>query len=148
MLIPRIKRQEREADHSPPYSAEVKNEWSYTSIHSYILMPYSGTTLHLLHINFYVCILFCLYFLYNYCVTLKQSQNHHSYCNDASTVHAETQSPVIPVRTRRKCSTPHSRQRELVLGLYVTPTKRNLQKKTKRFADTMITRLYVIHVAA
>jgi hypothetical protein len=26
-----VKRPVREADHSPPYSAEVKNEWSYTS---------------------------------------------------------------------------------------------------------------------
>jgi len=27
----RIKRPRREADHSPPSSAELKNEWSYTS---------------------------------------------------------------------------------------------------------------------
>jgi hypothetical protein len=26
-----VKRQGREADHSPPFSAEVKNEWRYTS---------------------------------------------------------------------------------------------------------------------
>jgi hypothetical protein len=26
-----VKRQTREADHSPPFSAEVKNAWSYTS---------------------------------------------------------------------------------------------------------------------
>jgi hypothetical protein len=26
-----IKRPERETDHSPPYSGEVKNAWSYTS---------------------------------------------------------------------------------------------------------------------
>jgi hypothetical protein len=30
-LILRLKRQGREADHSPPSSAEVKNAWSYTS---------------------------------------------------------------------------------------------------------------------
>jgi hypothetical protein len=29
---PRVKRPGREADHSPPSSAEVKNAWSYTSI--------------------------------------------------------------------------------------------------------------------
>jgi hypothetical protein len=29
--LPRVKRPEREADHSPPSSAEVKNAWSYTS---------------------------------------------------------------------------------------------------------------------
>jgi hypothetical protein len=28
---PDVKRPGREADHSPPSSAEVKNEWSYTS---------------------------------------------------------------------------------------------------------------------
>jgi hypothetical protein len=27
----RVKQPEREVDHSPPCSAEVKNEWSYTS---------------------------------------------------------------------------------------------------------------------
>jgi hypothetical protein len=29
--FPGVKRPEREADHSPPSSAEVKNAWSYTS---------------------------------------------------------------------------------------------------------------------
>jgi hypothetical protein len=29
--FPGVKRPGREADHSPPSSAEVKNEWSYTS---------------------------------------------------------------------------------------------------------------------
>jgi hypothetical protein len=33
MLIPRVKWQGCEADHSPPSGAEVKNVWSYTSIH-------------------------------------------------------------------------------------------------------------------
>jgi len=34
-------------DHSPPYSAEVKNEWSYTSLplHPYVLMSWTGKTL-------------------------------------------------------------------------------------------------------
>jgi hypothetical protein len=32
-LSPRIKRPGREADHSPPSSAEVKNAWSYASTH-------------------------------------------------------------------------------------------------------------------
>jgi len=27
----RVKRPGRESDHSPPLSAEIKNEWSYTS---------------------------------------------------------------------------------------------------------------------
>jgi hypothetical protein len=32
-----VKRPGREADHSPPFSAEVKNEWSYTSTPQYVL---------------------------------------------------------------------------------------------------------------
>jgi hypothetical protein len=32
-LTPGVKRPEREAKHSPPSSAEVKNAWSYTSTH-------------------------------------------------------------------------------------------------------------------
>jgi hypothetical protein len=35
-----IKRPEREADHSPPSSAEVKNAWSYTSIPQYVFMAW------------------------------------------------------------------------------------------------------------
>jgi hypothetical protein len=38
-----VKRPWREADHSPPSSAEVKNAWSYTSIVNV------GTTLHCIH---------------------------------------------------------------------------------------------------
>jgi hypothetical protein len=33
-----VKRSGREADHSPPSTAEVKNAWSYTSIPQYIFM--------------------------------------------------------------------------------------------------------------
>jgi len=29
--VPGVKQPEREADHSPPSSAKVKNDWSYTS---------------------------------------------------------------------------------------------------------------------
>jgi hypothetical protein len=36
--VPWIKRPGREADHSPPPSAEVKNAWSYTSTPPYIFM--------------------------------------------------------------------------------------------------------------
>jgi hypothetical protein len=35
---PGVKRPKREADHSPPSGAEVKNAWSYISTSSYILM--------------------------------------------------------------------------------------------------------------
>jgi len=31
-------RPDREADHLPKSSAEVKNEWSYTSTHTYVSM--------------------------------------------------------------------------------------------------------------
>jgi hypothetical protein len=37
-LSPGIKRPGHEADHSPPFSADVKNAWSYTSIHQYDFM--------------------------------------------------------------------------------------------------------------
>jgi hypothetical protein len=30
----------READHSPPFNAEVKNEWNYTSISQYAFMAW------------------------------------------------------------------------------------------------------------
>jgi hypothetical protein len=33
-----VKRPEREADHSPPFSATVKNAWSYTSTSQYFFM--------------------------------------------------------------------------------------------------------------
>jgi hypothetical protein len=43
-LLPRVKRREREADHSPPSSAEVKTAWRYIStpvrLHSVVLVKY------------------------------------------------------------------------------------------------------------
>jgi hypothetical protein len=36
--VPGLKRQGREADHSPPTSAEVKKMWIYTSIPPYVFM--------------------------------------------------------------------------------------------------------------
>jgi hypothetical protein len=36
--VPRIKQPDREADHSPPSSGEVKNAWSYTSTLQYAFM--------------------------------------------------------------------------------------------------------------
>jgi hypothetical protein len=38
--IPGVKRPEREADHSPPSSTEVKNAWSYTSTPLYVFMTW------------------------------------------------------------------------------------------------------------
>jgi hypothetical protein len=38
--IPRLKRQEREADHSPPTSAEIMKTWIYTSTPPYSLMAW------------------------------------------------------------------------------------------------------------
>jgi hypothetical protein len=35
-----LKRPRREADHSPPSSAEVKNAWSCTSTHQYVFMAW------------------------------------------------------------------------------------------------------------
>jgi hypothetical protein len=39
--FPGVKRQGREADHSPPTSAEVKKMWIYTSTPPYDFMAYS-----------------------------------------------------------------------------------------------------------
>jgi hypothetical protein len=39
-LYPGLKRRGREADHSPPSSAEVKNEWGYTITSPYVFMAW------------------------------------------------------------------------------------------------------------
>jgi hypothetical protein len=39
-LSPRVKRPGREADHSPPSSAEVMNAWRYTSTPKYVFMAW------------------------------------------------------------------------------------------------------------
>jgi len=46
VLVLGVKRTGRESDHFPPPSAEVKNEWSYTSITSYAFTA-SSYQLHL-----------------------------------------------------------------------------------------------------
>jgi hypothetical protein len=38
--FPVVKRPERETDHSPPSSVEVKNAWSYTSTSQYVFMAW------------------------------------------------------------------------------------------------------------
>jgi hypothetical protein len=43
--LPRSKVAVGEADHTPPSSAEIKNEWSYTSTPSYDFMVHTGKTL-------------------------------------------------------------------------------------------------------
>jgi hypothetical protein len=43
-LSPEVKRPGREADHSPPSSAEVKKMWIYTSPYAFAVS--TGTTLH------------------------------------------------------------------------------------------------------
>jgi len=40
-LTPGLKRPGREANHSPPSNAEVKNKWSYTSTPTYVFMAWS-----------------------------------------------------------------------------------------------------------
>lgn len=40
-----VKRPKRESHHSPPYNADVKNQWSYTSILFLCLHGVAGTTL-------------------------------------------------------------------------------------------------------
>jgi hypothetical protein len=43
-FFPGVKRPGREADHSPPSSAEVKNAWSYTSTLQYVFMVWCLVT--------------------------------------------------------------------------------------------------------
>jgi len=38
-----------EADHSPPYNAEVKDAWSYTSTNPYVFMAYCLVKKWVLH---------------------------------------------------------------------------------------------------
>jgi hypothetical protein len=40
--VPEVKRQGREADHSPSASTKVKNTWIYTSTPSYAFMAYTA----------------------------------------------------------------------------------------------------------
>jgi len=44
LLLPRVKRLECEADHSPPSTAKVKSKFSYTSISAYAFKSCSVTT--------------------------------------------------------------------------------------------------------
>ena len=55
-----LKEPEREANRPPhPSSAEVKNEWNYTSTPLYAFMPCTGTTWGF-HFKFYACLLLIL----------------------------------------------------------------------------------------
>jgi len=57
-ISPEVKRPGREADHSPPSSAEVKNERSYTSIRHTSL--WHGTQLSIgLYLVFYFSLMLC-----------------------------------------------------------------------------------------
>jgi hypothetical protein len=55
-----VKRPRREADHSPPSSAEVKNAWSYTSTPPYVFIAWclvkhrDNFTFYLLNYSFFV----------------------------------------------------------------------------------------------
>jgi len=61
-LPPRVRRSGHEVDHSPPSSAEVKNEWSYTSTAAYVFVTCTGTctfafTLQLTGLVIVVCVI-------------------------------------------------------------------------------------------
>jgi len=43
-FFPRVKRPERDVNHWPPSNAEVKNDWSYTSIPLYAFMVWIRKT--------------------------------------------------------------------------------------------------------
>jgi hypothetical protein len=59
-LLLGVKRPGREADHSSPSSAGVKNEWSYTSTPQYVFMAWQLVK-HRDNFTFY------LYYYYYYC---------------------------------------------------------------------------------
>ena len=42
--FPGVKRPGHEADHTPPYSSEFKNEWSYTYVSPYAFLESTGKT--------------------------------------------------------------------------------------------------------
>jgi hypothetical protein len=115
VLIPGIKRQECAVDYLPPYSAKFKNVWSNTSIHSYI---FNFTFISHL---FYVCNLFCLYFFYIIIVSLWNRVRIITATVRMEVLSMLRHTHVTPVRSHRIPSTPHSRQRELDSGLYITP---------------------------
>jgi hypothetical protein len=48
-----VKRPGREADHSPPSSAKVKNAWSYTSTPQYDFMAWCSVKANGLHLYLY-----------------------------------------------------------------------------------------------
>jgi hypothetical protein len=50
-----VKRQGSESDHSPPSSAEVKNEWRYTSTLQYAFMAWCSVK-HMDNFTFYIYI--------------------------------------------------------------------------------------------
>jgi hypothetical protein len=52
VLSLRVKRPGREADHSPPSSAEVKNAWSYTSTPQYAFMAWWSLKKHRQNLTF------------------------------------------------------------------------------------------------
>jgi hypothetical protein len=58
-LPPRVRRSGHEADHSPPSSAEIENDWSCTSTAAYVFMVCRGTctfAFALQHINLSYCV--------------------------------------------------------------------------------------------
>jgi hypothetical protein len=68
-LSPEVKRPEREADHAPPASAEVKKMWIYTSTPTYAFMAWclislAQKELHLLPLLLYDTS--CNYYYYYY----------------------------------------------------------------------------------
>ena len=44
VLFPGVKRTNREAEHSPPFSTKLKNGWSYKSVSPCTLLAHAGIT--------------------------------------------------------------------------------------------------------
>jgi hypothetical protein len=94
-LSPGIKRPGREADHSPPSSAEVKNAWSYIStppirLHDVVLNKSTGTTLPLVF-NF----TFCVHGINKYNTMKSSGGANHVKCLHDTDVSRTVRVPII-----------------------------------------------------
>jgi len=80
-LSPRFKRPGREADHSPPSRAKVKNAWSYTFKPPYVFMVW-GLVKHRDNFNFYLYFIYALNNQHLKSGSKWYAPNHYNISND------------------------------------------------------------------
>jgi hypothetical protein len=116
-LSPGIKQQGHEADHSPPSSAEVKNEWSYTPTPPYVFMvgtsvPFTFTNESVRHFS---AVLFsqCPLEYPGLCFTYQWGSNQGSICRESPVIYtnhiysitAQYALTICQIFLEPKCST-------------------------------------------